>query len=192
MKRTFEQSKLALADEDILQVMVRDSLDEAARNAKKRKLIGALADNPLYAPYFEERFGDLVRRGPLTTLFYNHPTVTAETDSHPMRDIWPVILHFHRRLRMKFMWEAGRIQIFTTRIADAVGTFWNTGDILRRQFHYNVGESIGVFAQWHRYLQEIKEDMEAKEINQEAIHSCEYWSVAANNLVEWESWAHRR
>jgi len=191
MKRSYETARLELADEEVLQVMVRDSLDETARNSKKQKLCAALATNPLYATMFEERFGDLVRRGPLSTPFYNHPTVTAETDSHPMRDIWLVILHFHRRLRMEFQWKSGRIQIFTSKIADAVGSFWKNGDIICRKFHYNPGESIGVFAQWHRFLREMKEFKDANEIEQDTQNICQYWSVSSNSVVEWESWSHR-
>jgi len=186
MKRSFDDARRELPDAEILQVMVRDSLDDAERKAKKAKLVRSLIDNPIYEPLFEERWGDLVRRGRLPTLYYNHPSVTKETDSHPLRDIWSVILNFQHRLSLKERWLQGKIQIFTLFPVDAFLCNEEQSMLVRR-FHYNKGESIGVFAQWHQFLREMKDLKEYNNWKIDTMARCQYWSTAGGKMHDWES-----
>lgn len=167
--------------------MVRDSLDEGYRKQeeKRRKLV-ALGKNPIYTPYYEERFGELVRKGRLEAPFYNHPSVTAENDTHGLRDIWSIIRSFHLRLWLNRRWIEGRVQIFTTRAVESRKN-WSEGDIILRKFHYNKGDTIGVFAQWHAFLSELKDFKRDHELKIDTMSICQYWSTASQRVHEWES-----
>jgi len=190
MKRTFDDTKRELAEEEVLQVMVQDSIDEAGRKAKRAKLVRELINNPLYEPLFEERWGDLVRRGRLPTLYYNHPDVTPATDVHPLRDIWSIILGFQRRLYFKQRWLEGRIQIFSTHLIPYNKTMWDFEAVesaIYLKFHYNKAESVGVFAQWHNFLRETRDWKTQNDIREDTISKCRYWSTASGKVHEWES-----
>lgn len=191
-----------LHKEEVLEIMVHDSLDEGFRRtqqgiiekkeqeSKRRKaLAAALTTNPIYSPLFEERFGEFVRKGVLHAPFYNHSSVTAATDCHPLKDVWSIIRHFHYRLYLNKRWLDGRVQIFTCTVLDAINDFdaWHDGDIILRQFHYNVGESIGVFAHWHKWLTTVKDFKRENKVKHDTVSLCQYWSTSSNKVHEWES-----
>lgn len=168
--------------------MVRDSMDEEGRKRRKTALCASLGTNPIYEPYFEERFGELVRRGKLCTLFYNHPDVKPENDLHPLRDIWQIILDFHLRLWLPQRWKDGKIQIFTVFADFPNGATYIHKDILKRQFHYNKGDSIGLFGAWHCFLTELRDWKDHNDIKIDTMSTAQYWSTSNDKLHEWTSY----
>ena len=191
-----------LHKDDVLNVMVVDALDEGFRRCqqeviekeeqerkRRRTLAAALTTNPIYSPLFEVRFGELVRKGVLHAPFYNHASVTATTDCHPLKDVWSIIRNFHYRLYLNKRWLDGRVQVFTCTVLDPMDNFseWHNGDIILRQFHYNVGESIGVFAHWHKWLTTVKDFKREHKIRSDTVSLCQYWSTSSNKVHEWES-----
>lgn len=180
MKRGFSRTDM----------MLRDAFDVQGleREQKRAKLSkdGTFAYN---MPGFEERFGSLVKKGVLHKSFYNDPAVTAGDDTHPLRDIWSIILGFRQRLLFSEKWFEGRIQVFRSVVDEAFGNGpFSKGDIFIQKINYNPEWRIGVFQHWHTFLHEKSQAKWGLPQTLLTTQTCNYWSCASQKIHEWESY----